>query len=228
VEGVIRGCGERKEGGVYFVVPLGEGGLPIEEAVICPPKEDPIGPHRGMKYVPQLNAVADWVGEVYYPSPLDFFEEAKRFGISRRVSRNFDFSAVNEKTVLLFHHAKAVVKNWEEVRDALLKAGIEEIPCPKGKHRFLRELKEPCLGLHYFLWDGEETEGECEFGRIKVRKVGSTLYPVYGAEGLPKPVFERGFFMFSPISRIEIVRPKSLAQYEGVFRAGIPVVEAEK
>jgi len=109
-----RGCGYRKEGGLYLVSD-GEGrycgALPIPLDV-CPTCHHGIKPSRGWTWV-DLQALRNnkpcvqtrgpnycdgcaffsikragliWVGEKYYKSPREFTVEASRMGISRRIT----------------------------------------------------------------------------------------------------------------------------------------------
>lgn len=91
-----RGCGERQPGGVYLCTGLSPFGKPIEYFMPDPVKpltqEDleylgisPIG-QRIVEMEHQI-IVVDWVGKKYYPHPIDFVEEARRKGISRRIAR---------------------------------------------------------------------------------------------------------------------------------------------
>lgn len=106
-----RGCGYRKEGGLYLVCE-GNGRacermpIPLDK---CPTCSQGIKPSRGWTWVdskpileanpckqpencstcplvqPMGRVGLLWVGEKYYPMPHDFLAEAKRMGISRRI-----------------------------------------------------------------------------------------------------------------------------------------------
>jgi hypothetical protein len=109
-----RGCGHRKEGGLYLVCE-GEGrfcgALPIELSV-CPTCHHGVKPSRGWTWIdlralraakPCVQSIGPnycdkcsmnyigmvgllWVGEKYYASPREFSKEAQAMGISRRIS----------------------------------------------------------------------------------------------------------------------------------------------
>lgn len=86
----IRGCGTRKEGGAYLCLGVGPGGtLKVEDLV-----KDPATPWEfEFSRAPKIinNNVYMWVSANDYPSPWDFVEEMRLFGLSRRVSATFPF-----------------------------------------------------------------------------------------------------------------------------------------
>jgi hypothetical protein len=108
-----RGCGYRKEGGLYLVAGgMGRycGALPIV-LDICPTCHHGIRPSRGWTWI-DLSALAAvrgcerdggcgdcpiadakiqkcgliWIGEKFYRTPQEFGDEAQKLGISRRIS----------------------------------------------------------------------------------------------------------------------------------------------
>jgi len=132
-----RGCGYRKEGGLYLVA----GGLtdscqklPIPLGV-CPCCHAGIKPSRGWTWVSKrliedapcrkegctgchpFDGSVDkfgllWVGEKFYGSPYDFNKEALRMGISRRIAAVPKDFVVGETWVLLAHR-KCILKDEE-------------------------------------------------------------------------------------------------------------------
>jgi hypothetical protein len=128
-----RGCGFRKEGGLYVV-----GGrlakpcykLPIE-LTVCPCCGAGIKQARAMSFVSGLLikeakcAQASkcsigcqdffnqdeyglmWVGEKFYPTPSDFMNEGRVQGISKRIAQ-IPKKLVVGKTVVLLAHPKAI------------------------------------------------------------------------------------------------------------------------
>lgn len=117
--GVVRGCGSRVPGGVYWEVPTSRFGQPIEYFLTDPPVA--LYPERigitavGVHMIETTNGqrhLIDIIGRKYYRNVLDFIEEAKRFGISRRVSSNVDFSAIGaDVSKLIVAHARAIITN---------------------------------------------------------------------------------------------------------------------
>ena len=58
--------------------------------------------------------VLDIVGRQHYPTVLAFVDEARRMGISRRISRNSDFSRITPASRLLLLHPHADIANAPE------------------------------------------------------------------------------------------------------------------
>jgi hypothetical protein len=138
-----RGCGYRKEGGLYLVSEgLGRycGALPIELEV-CPTCHHGIKPSRGWTWI-DLSALAAvrgcsreggcgncpiadakiqqcgllWVGEQFYKTPAAFAKEAGSMGISRRIQAVPRGFVVGETWVALAHRKaiESVFKLGEE------------------------------------------------------------------------------------------------------------------
>lgn len=107
----VRGCGTRKEGGLYLCVGLSKNGLPIDNFIIDPPTEWKNGPFRGCHMVSremdgiEWDDVIMWVGEEYYPTVPSFVEEARKYGISKRVSPKVGFKKIipNLSRIILVH-----------------------------------------------------------------------------------------------------------------------------
>src|SRR5207249_1575411 len=104
-----RGCGTRKEGGLYLVVPMSKDGKPIEYFLV-----DPAIPWTGGTLrAPQMFRLPDdevkhvimGVGETYYPFVCDFIEETRVMGISKRVPLSIDLADLipGESRLLLMH-----------------------------------------------------------------------------------------------------------------------------
>src|SRR5579859_2113521 len=133
ITNVDRGCGRRQAGGCYLEVGVGPGGLPVEAFLIDPVLGVGVDLQRaigiagprgtmslGVHLVPRGDTpgvfdVWDVVGEGYYPNVADFLEEARRYGVSRRVSRTLDFSKISPYSRLVILHAKAAVINWQQM-----------------------------------------------------------------------------------------------------------------
>ena len=129
-----RGCGYRHPGAAYLAVPLGPGGRPIEEFLIDPPVVvDPatLGlTSVGTTMIERdgITHVLDIVGRQHYPTVLAFVDEARRMGISRRISRNSDFSKITTASRLLLLHAHADIANAPEF------PASERCPCQVPEH----------------------------------------------------------------------------------------------
>lgn len=203
-----RGCGFRKAGGFYLRTDgMGRycGALPIE-LTVCPTCHHGIKPARGWTWVnlaafasvrgcklgPKCGdcPIADakiqevgliWVGEKYYPSTRDFSEEAKRMGISRRITQVPKRFKLGETWVALAHR-KAIRRDKVEVipddclpSDGILAAlGFEKIDkeattefVPGIFHVFKPSRIEYCVG-------GHETDSKLE----SLEKRGITLVKI--------------------------------------------------
>ncbi len=130
-----RGCGYRQPGAAYLAVPLGPGGRPVEEFLIDPPVvvDDPgaLGlTSIGTTMIERggITHVLDIVGREHYPTVLAFVDEARRMGISRRISRNSDFSKITPASRLLLLHPHADIANAPEFPTS------EACPCQVPEH----------------------------------------------------------------------------------------------
>ena len=118
--GARRGCGTRQPGGAYLAVPLGPGGSPVETFLVDPPVAvDAVSlglSAVGVTLVQRYGAthVLDVVGHEYYPTVAGFVEQARRLGVSRRVSKTTAFSRLNPDSRLLLVHPRALIANAPE------------------------------------------------------------------------------------------------------------------
>lgn len=110
-----RGCGSRSSGACYLCVGFGIGGMPIEHFIIDPVRRWPQEMsrkdwNRGFQLLPgkNCNHVVIFVGESFYASPWTFIEEARRFGVSRKVPPTFPFEKLTPGlSQMYFVHPKA-------------------------------------------------------------------------------------------------------------------------
>jgi hypothetical protein len=245
---VKRGCGTRVKGGIYAEVPMGPGGKPVEFFLVDPPKRadftalgvTPIG----VKLV-TINGVAhvlDWIGSTHYPNVIDFVEEAKAFGVSRRLPKTLDFSRLGPESRLILVHARAWILN----RDAYYDATVWK--CPKEmKEHFAQPLKGltiegMCAGLWWQDYDvGDETlrdgvTGEPTADRSKRQILVDFPRPdpqIRFLAGMrPKgivPKYEPAVFASFPLVKIAVVRdPDDMANEEEALAAAsksaLPIV----
>ncbi|MHB1704717.1 MAG: hypothetical protein ACYCSH_01530 [Acidithiobacillus sp.] len=189
--GGSRGCGSRKPGGVYLCTALSEDGSPIEDFLV-----DPVRPFHGEPFRapilwndisnPELFHAVIWVGAEFYPSLVDFVEEVKAKGASRRIPSNFDFSKLTPgASRMIFIHPKAFTTT----------AHLPANGCPK--HYPLHGLNEPCIGAH---WDYVQGLGGSVSGRTAT--LGDLQYAVPPQEDI-MPLLTPGFFMALPITHVE-------------------------
>ena len=154
--GARRGCDYRQPGGAYLAVPLGPGGRPVEDFLVDPPvvvegdRREALGLSAvGVALVERDGAthVFDIVGREHYPSVAEFVDEVRRLGVSRRISRNADFSrlSADSRLVLLHEHA--------DVANALEFPSERRCPTEREEH-----LTAGYRGMCARLWWGEPFE----------------------------------------------------------------------
>lgn len=202
-----RGCGVRQPDSLYFECGLSPFGMPIEYFLIDPPipcksdKEDikDITFFRGyqMFYEKEKDIyhLINWVGEENYPSPWDFVEECREKGMSRRVSKDYDFSKLTfGKSCIYFIHKHAIDLDTKD------KNLIE-------KNRF-----EPQEDIE--LLDGGKKNG--------MRSVGDVKYEIKGYDSNKPFNTAAGIYMRLPIQRLTYVKPSDRDTLEKLKELKIP------
>ena len=203
----MRGCGERKDKGLYLECATSPDGLPIEHFIFDPPILINQEPFRAPILWKDENTgiyhVLIWIGKKFYESPWDFIREAGVKGISRRIPKNFPIHKLSSGSNMLLIHSDAILENWKELVKELKRQGISSIPCPKGEEEH-KEMKEYCLSLLYYLLSGKEVGYDSDQGKWVKRKVGDLTYILPNPhEKLSfKPVFRTGIFLRAPITNI--------------------------
>lgn len=209
-----RGCGDRKEGGLYLVCELSPYGMPVEHFLI-----DPAVPWNGpglrspliQKDAEGVNHLIMSVGHTYYPYVSDFVEEVRVMGISKRIPRTFDLSVLSPSSKLLLVHPMGV----QQFSYCWSRAGYPV--CPKEKIRERVPKGHKCLGDLWGL-------GLCRSYK-KIHEVsavdGSPYYreartpsctyrdyrPLYPLDD-PLDGYSMGIFMRAPISSFHLVAKK--------------------
>ena len=157
--GATRGCGKRKQGGLYLCCGLGPGGRPIEEFVIDPPIPWENGHFQGAEIRQRADGIYDvllWVGEEFYPFVPDFVEEARRLGISKKVSPDIDFSMMTPyQSRIILVHPRTITDDGYSVL-AIEDGCVPHIPRPDKKrpecdHPLTRDARKP--NCTFALWD---------------------------------------------------------------------------
>ncbi|MEM9539989.1 MAG: hypothetical protein AAGA60_10880 [Cyanobacteria bacterium P01_E01_bin.42] len=147
---LIRGCGTRKQGGIYLEFHLSMYGQPLEYFLIDPPipsrKFRPTT--RGQKLIGRDGVwhVIDRVGMTFYPNVLDFFYETKQWGLSRRVSPLLEYEKLSKDSRILIAHDRAFIENWQDYPDFHCPKELEE----HNRDRLLKETdreKSMCAGV---------------------------------------------------------------------------------
>jgi len=186
-------CGAgRTAGSVYVESAQPIGGTPIEQYLNDPPIE--IAPEQlnlapmGVSII-EINGVGhilDWVGSTHYQMPADFIEEARRMGVSRKISRTTDLSKITAQSTIMLVHSKAVMTNPRVAQKN------PQVICPNGQHA----PGEACSALHWLMPD------PLNIGR---RPLSSGDYETVVHHG-PDPEYTTGIFMTIPISGLTIIR----------------------
>jgi len=115
--GARRGCGTRRAGDAYLAVPLSPYGRPVESFLVDPPhvvRKDALGLAAvGTRMIERdgVTHVLDVVGREHYPTVRSFVDEARRLGVSRRISRTAGFERLTRESRLLLLHERADVAN---------------------------------------------------------------------------------------------------------------------
>ncbi|MDZ7355782.1 MAG: hypothetical protein ONB55_21895 [candidate division KSB1 bacterium] len=244
---VKRGCGTRKKGGVYWEVGLSPGGLPLEYFLIDPPTPLPEEYEEMSRQgvtthiTPDgVTHVLDWVGEQYYPNVCDFVEEVRRFGLSRRIPKNFDFTLITDKSRILLIHHKAIIDNWLDY------AAPEKCPKDRPNHLPLQQAivgaantgkhdpRQFCIGYWSMDIEGGEylvkADGDPENDSIwweVSRQMPSFSY--YGFAKPPawplSPSYTPGIFASFPCGRLVVVADDDNSHqetFEKMQQAGVP------
>lgn len=144
--GGSRGCGSRVKGGIYLCTGLSEHGSPLEAFLIDPVVPFDSAPGESfrtpiLRENPYMTDVVDayvWVGESFYPSLVDYVEETRCKGASRRVSPLLDLSKLTPgKSRMIFIHPKAYTESLM----------VPTQGCPKNLEKHGTEI--PCIGAHW-------------------------------------------------------------------------------
>ena len=218
---VVRGCGTRVLGGVYVETLLGPDGHPIE----CMIKDPPLGidvqsmglTPVGIKLIEHQGVVHifDWVGEGYYPNVSDFIEEVRRFGASRRLSQNLDFSKLSARSRLILIHSRAGVPEFENPYESPQQ-------CPRLVRALHDRLQiEPLAHVCANQWWADhDAKQRLLPGEIYTREMPSFTYEARQQPGSyteTKPAI----FMVLPISRIAVVKdPSTNSHVETACKVG--------
>jgi hypothetical protein len=249
---VERGCGERVAGGVYLTVPLVAGGSAVEEFIIDAPQ--PINPVEtglsaiGTMIVPRkvdtgsrqftTNYVLDIVGKEHYPNVADFVEEVRRFGLSRRIARNIDFTLLDSNSRIVLIHERAMILNSI---DYMAARDPERIWCPRDIPQHMRpEYTSMCAALWWEdIREGEVAQGDEKLThgsrmssdhagvmqhlqrgnpRAVVRTMPSFRYRGLRAPKDVKPIYQHAAFASFPIPKIEIIRDRAGGTHEEAYR----------
>ncbi|MCD0164108.1 hypothetical protein IHN32_01085 [Deinococcus sp. 14RED07] len=220
-DGGRRLCGSgRTAGELYLECGMVRGGSPIEDRLMDLPLEvDPV--EMGVSAIGistfmdehGVTHVLDWVGADSYPEMADFIEEARRKGVSRKVSRTAPLGDLTAQSCLYLLHPRAVVTNASTL------ATPADFACPCGKGH---TAQEGCIGLG---WHVSPNAGDGQ------RRLADGTYPVK-APLSPAPEYALGVFMVVPITALTVIQhPDPTIQADREKRAGqsgLPVFVAQE
>ncbi len=248
---VQRGCGYRVQGGVYAECGLSPTGRPLEDFLLDPPipidsdRQQALGIRPvGVTLVPDprrggVHHVFDWVGSVHYANVADILEEVRRFGLSRRLPRNLDFSLLSRETRHVLVHASAWIDDPAPYFADRVEAGGPLMWCPKilPEHMVCRAPPAMCAGLWW-----EDVDGGIAVGHAHGYRAVERTMPAFRYLAKCPPPFPLGYarrytpaaFASFPISRVVVVSDpaggshrQALERAGAVTRNGVPVEEVE-
>jgi len=239
---VVRGCGTRQEGGVYAECRLSPFGRPLEDFLFDPPR--PVDPDAlGLSEIGVLPVrdqdgtthLMDWIGRKHYPTPADFIEEVRRFGMSRRLPRSLDFRLLTPRSKMLLVHAEGLDWNHRALYEILAR-NREGWSCPKGlpEHAPTDAAGRPqvpvemCAGLW---WEAVPHNAGERHGRAHMRRMPSFSYPARTLPEGHRPDYQPAIIAAFPISNLAVIRAQDgghEAAAEKAIRATIPLVIEDK
>ena len=241
-----RGCGRREPGGLYACCGLSGNGVPPEVFLIDPPKawdetSIPLA-RRGMRMVADRNGVnhlVDVVGRNYYPTPLGFFMEFKRLGLSRRISAKLPLEKLELGTskIMLLHDRALVVNSDELYRQ--LTAGDVSLgdparwwQCIQGipEHAWgERPPQEMCVGLWWLIQDqgtasahgaqppwGPMKTSFANFEPVRCDMPWGTYYAFRPGAQVPDLAYRLAAFLAVPVQKLQLIRDAKGGSHEPV------------
>jgi hypothetical protein len=238
-----RGCGERAAGGIYLETAFSDKGHPLEcfyadPAMLVATDDLGVTP-RGVTLLADAAGVThvwDWVGSESYPNVADFLEEAKRLGISRRISRAAELDRLTRSSRIVILHARAIIEEpWGDYLRREEDDVLVDAPCPQrvAAHHCGRQIgAEHSLGStqlcdRYWYHDvtgGDETEDPHQVSRT----IGSTQYVAYPRPAGITPRYSVGIVGIFPIARLAVIADPVEGSHEESYaaakRAGLPVI----
>ncbi len=237
-----RGCGDREPGGVYAESGLSPYGRPIESFLFDPPLPVPDGldlvnkptlwqrvdPLSGEPMLdPETgNPIYDLlihIGAEHYPEAVDYIEETRRLGASRRLNPNLDLSRLSRLSRMLLAHPRAIIASWRELtpperckkkfayHDQAFYTAFYRDLLGQGESLDATHDEErigPCTFKLYEVLAREEAievfEQEGEYP-LCLRQIGSTIYE-HRCSGEEVTAWEEGFILGLPITGIALIQ----------------------
>jgi hypothetical protein len=235
-----RGCGRRKEGGIYAECGLSKHGKPVEHFLVDPPllvDAEVLGLTTiGVKLI-QVEGVwhiFDIVGAEHYPNVADFVEEVRVMGASRRLAKTLDFAKLTSDSKLVLLHRRAHIDNTEEYFTPMGTWMPSSWHCPKYllEHEAADHLPAMCAGLwwHDIEWAGtelltEQNEMVASVARIR-RRMPGFRYDAWARPAGIQPQYRLAAFMVLPITNLAVIRAQDGSHRDSLRaaeRAHLPV-----
>ncbi|MGL4641195.1 MAG: hypothetical protein ACRCVX_15905 [Shewanella sp.] len=251
---VVRMCGTaRTEGGVYLESGMSDDPMakPLEWFLVDPPKPYEPDCKLGVEMVEGADGkthVIDYVGLEHYPYATDFLEEVRRFGLSRKVSKNIDFSRLSHGSKIIIVHARGLIAQSDLNRvmppdyttpliDQLVTKldRLDPTQCHCGHHERTGSLEH--LTLDYsgwcsrHLWAFTPADEAIRMGNetLYYRQCPSFKYQVFPVDpSASDPLFQTATIAVFPITNISVVKSRDgshQATFDHVKKQlkGIPV-----
>jgi hypothetical protein len=210
---VPRGCGERKSGGVYAECGLSAHGLPLDSFLVDPPQPPP----EGLDIVNKTQIwqaqggtchLLIWVGESHYAYVADYIEETRRFGASRKLNPNLDFSRLTPgESKMVLVHPRVINMNWDT--QTPVEQCRKEVPGHADRTEMTNTPSEgPCLYKTYELIPEEAGENITPDGEDLVmclRSFASTTY-MYHPTGEDASGLAPGIFAILPLHGFALIK----------------------
>jgi hypothetical protein len=216
---------------VYGECGLSEDGEPLERFLIDPPL--PVSPAElgispiGVKLIEREGVwhVLDWIGEDSYPNVADFLEEARRYGVSRRLAKTIDFAKLGADSRMILIHRRA----WIEQREPyVLRKPDGKCPCGVAMH-LPRSLDQMCAALWWEDIDPHEPVVSFEIVDGGCRR---TMPAGFDYAGLLRPdaavpEYAPAIFASFPLANIAVVRDPIGGTHndaaDAASKAGVPL-----
>lgn len=232
-----RGCGKaRQAGGVYLETGFSEYGAELEEFLIDPvvqinPYEIGLSPRAPLLFQSNTSAnsyhVFDWVGAEHYPNAVDFLEEVRRMGLSRRCElsdREYNLLSPESRIMVVMADTwiepDAIIRCNQRFLD-MRKVGYRWEKCPQEFH--FRDTPDTCAGWHWHTIRGKVTSHPDYSPFLDTEYVtrempwgsynGATPFPELDA-AMKKP----GVIACFPIGRIAVVKDNEDNTHKGKIR----------
>lgn len=198
-----RGCGFRQQGGLYAESSVDVDGKPPEWFLYDPPFAYRTGSKVGVEAVTVDDDVhvIDYVGKKFYPMPVDFIEEARVMGISRRLPKTFKFELLSLKSHLILVHELGLV-HMPGLPKGFVAEGLFAMKESRKRHcrlvvtrggiDHLHHLNSSCSGDHWIAPAGESP----------ARQFNDAAFQMWPLPARSKLSYEQAAFMSVPITRI--------------------------